>query len=180
MSVTIELRTFFDGPFGIMLRASQGRLRHAGRPTISLPDDVAMPFWDRWLRNRWRRSPGYGLSAVDPILCGGGPAGERAYLERIRCPGGLGVHYERFGSVTTMQMEFLTKPGVVVDLGRQMSRRREAAYLEPAELPLDVYRVACDCGQHRVELFFDMYHRGPDAPVGRQGWALAPRQSVLV
>jgi hypothetical protein len=147
-----------------------------------------MPFWDRWFPSRCGsspgygppevQSPGYGLSKADPILCGGGPSGEREYLERIRCPAGLRVHYERLGSESTTEMEFLNRPGVVVDLGPGVSRRREATYLNPVELPLDVYRLVCDCGQHHAEAFFDMYHLGPEAPLGQQGWTLAPRGSA--
>ena len=100
------------------------------------------------------------MSKEDPILCGGGPSGEREYLERIRCPSGAQVRCDRLGSVTTTETAFLRKPGVSVDLGPRVSRRREADYVDPAELPLDAYLLVCECGRHQLEAFFDMYHRG--------------------
>ena len=134
-----------------------------------------MMSWKRLFRRTEPSSPRYGTSQDDPILCGGGPPGERAYLERIRCPSGSVVRYERLCSLSTTKVAFLRKPGVSVDLGARMSSRREAAFTDPAEVALDEYLLVCVCGRHRLKVFFDMYHRGQEAPIGEDGWTLAPR-----
>jgi hypothetical protein len=135
-------------------------------------------FWKRLFRQAEPRPALHGTSQEDPILCGGGPAGERAYLERIRCPSGSFVRYERLCSLSTTRTAFLRKPGVVVDLGPLMSSpRRAAEYTDPPELPLDEYLLVCECGRHQLRVFFDMYHCGPDAPIG-VGWTLVPLTDI--
>jgi len=131
-------------------------------------------FWKKLFRRVESASALHGTSQEDPILCGGGPAGERAYLERIRCPSGSFVRYERLGSFSTTRTAFLRKPDVIVDLGPSMSSRRAAEYIDPTEVSLDEYLLVCECGRHQLRVFFDMYHRGPEAAIG-VGWNLVAR-----
>ena len=86
----------------------------------------------------------YGLQVDKPVRCGDGPAGERAYLDRLRCPGGKNVKYRRRGSM-----------------------------LSPASTkPVDAYDVECNCGQHQIVVYMDMYAKTPAVPVGSSGWTL--------
>jgi hypothetical protein len=69
-------------------------------------------------------------SASNPVLAEG-PAGERAYLQRLRCPEGRAPTFDRAGS----------------------------AGLSPYGSIMDVYQVACDAPpMHSV--YIDMYHPG--------------------
>jgi len=43
-----------------------------------------------WLKT-FKAGGGYGLSLENPVRCGGGPAGERKYLSKLRCPNGQKV-----------------------------------------------------------------------------------------
>lgn len=112
----------------------------------------------------------YGLSLDNPILCGGGPAGEQDYLDRLRCPSGALVRYARRGSTSTTNVGFLARPGVYFDAGPSVSKKREATYAH--EVAVDIYFVECECGKHRAEVFMDMYHKGPAEPIGEAGWIL--------
>lgn len=74
------------------------------------------------------------------------PEGERAYLRRLRCPGGEAPAFERKGSVG------LGVYGNIVDL----------------------YGVACP-GAASVDVYMDMYHDGPEnRPV--PGFTMAPSE----
>lgn len=135
---------------------------------------VHMSLWRRWFTTGGRpKAPAYGTEE-NPVLCGGGPSGEREYLDRLRCPSGTPVRYERLGSHSTTNTAFLQRPGVSVHLGPRMSPRRAASYSDMKEVPLDEYRLECECGYHRLNVFLDMYHRGPVAPIGHNGWTLVP------
>jgi hypothetical protein len=72
------------------------------------------------------------------------PAGEQAYLRRLRCPGGEAPAVERLGNVGL---------GVFGNI-------------------VDHYRAACP-GAAPVDIYMDMYHDGPETrPV--PGFTLAP------
>lgn len=134
-----------------------------------------MAFWRRWFTDGRRpETPAYGTDKENPVLCGGGPSGEREYLDRLRCPSGAPIRYERLGSYSTTNTAFLQRPGVSVDLGPGVSPRRAASYSDMKEVALDAYRLECECGHHRLNVFLDMYHRGPVAPIGHNGWTLVP------
>src|SRR5262249_49609955 len=133
-----------------------------------------MSFWRRWFTTEVQpESPLYGLDKDNPVLCGGGPSGEREYLSRLRCPSGAPIRYERLGSSSTTNTAFLQRSEVSVYLGPSVSPRRAASYRDMNEVPLDIYRLECECGRHSVNVFLDMYHRGPVAPIGSKGWNLA-------
>jgi hypothetical protein len=111
-----------------------------------------MSLW-KWLfggRNEPTRS-GYGLDLENPVLCGGGPMGRSVYLDRVRCPSGAPVSYSKVGKVRTQQ-----------------NARIEICVLE------------CRCGQHRLEVYLDLDHSGPEQPLGAGGWSLAPEASAEV
>ena len=127
---------------------------------------------------------GYGLSPQNPVLCGGGPPGERDYLERLRCPSGKPVSYRRHGSTSTTETEFLNKPGIRFDPGPKPPIPEEMKEFLDADFPteemlreevgLDIYEIKCSCGAHQFSaVFMDMYHRGPSVPIGKDGWRLA-------
>ena len=129
-----------------------------------------MSFWRRWFTSDVQpESPGYGMDKDNPVLCGGGLSGEREYLDRLRCPSGTLIRYERLGSCSTTNTAFLQRPGVSVYLGPSVSPRRAASYRDMSEVPLDIYRLECECGRHSVSVFLDMYHRGLVAPIGQNG-----------
>lgn len=86
---------------------------------------------------------GYGLSAVNPVQCGGGPQGEREYLEKLRCPNKQEVKYKRSGST----------------------------FLRGSK-PIDVYDVECQCGRHRITVYMDMYIEGKDRRIDAEEWSL--------
>ena len=119
------------------------------------------------------KTKAYGLSPSDPILCGGGPAGERAYLDRVRCPNGKRVDYEsrRRGSCSTTDMVFLGSPGVRFSPGGIFAQAPEDEYTK--RVCLDIYTLVCECGEHEIgELFMDMYHKGAERPPAVDGWTL--------
>jgi hypothetical protein len=131
-------------------------------------------------RHDWRgntcpvcgKTKAYGLSTSDPILCGGGPAGERAYLERVRCPSGSRVDYtsRRRASCLTEDTSFLDEPGVRFAPGGAFAAAAPDSYKD--RVPLDIYTLICACGSHSVELFLDCYHSGVSKPPAIEGWTL--------
>ena len=70
-------------------------------------------------------------SEGNPVRCEG-PPGERAYLNRLRCPSGDAAPYERAGSV-----------------GKG-----------PYKTIMDLYEVACTEWPDAVSIYMDMYHKG--------------------
>lgn len=114
----------------------------------------------------------YGLHTDNPILCGGGVAGEIAYLERLRCPAGMPIRFERQGSVERTDVAYLERPDVELAVSRG-SRRRMGDDFDLQQTPLDAYWIVCECGDHHEQLFIDMYFRGLELPIGSTGWTLA-------
>ena len=122
--------------------------------------------------NRGEFAPGYGLAPESPILCGGGAAGEEAYLRRLRCPSGSSIQFTRRTSVPTMAL-YARMPEVRFNPGSTPGALGKSAedFLMCA---LDIYSLECGCGHHRInELYMDMYHEGPTLSVGVIGWTLA-------
>jgi hypothetical protein len=76
-----------------------------------------------------------------------GPAGEHAYLGRLRCPDGSQAQFERTGSVGT---------------------RSPWGYI------LDRYEIRCASGE-KATLFMDMYHRTHQEDRAVPGFTLTPR-----
>ena len=93
-----------------------------------------------------KRGPSsYGYAEWDPIKVGGGPQGEREYLEFLRGPQGQPVRFERRGSCCGFEDESLPFGGGM----------------------LDMYEVAYEGQETPVTLFLDMYRReAPHAPAG--------------
>lgn len=129
-----------------------------------------MSWWNKLFRRDATDSP-YGLHPDNPVLCGGGVQGEVDYLQRLRCPVGKPVHFLREGSFKRTTLAYLDRPGVAMKVSRGMFRRLADA--RPDELPLDAYVVVCECGQHRQQIFVDMYFRGPEVPIASLGWTLS-------
>ena len=128
--------------------------------------------------SRWRKlfslQPAghvYGLHPDNPVLCGGGAEGEIDYLERLRCPAGMPVRFERQGSLVRTRVDYLDHPKVKLAVSHG-TRRRMGDGSDIREFPLDHYWIACDCGEHQEEIFIDMYFRGPELPIGAQAWIL--------
>lgn len=99
-----------------------------------------------WLKRLLRPSnpaDGYGVDKTKPVRCGGGPPGERAYLDRLRCPAGRAVKYRRRGAVMALPK------------------------------PVDEYIVECGCGGHALSVYVDMYAQEAARPIGVTGWRLA-------
>ena len=92
---------------------------------------------------------GYGSDMGNPVLCGGGPAGGKEYLDRLRCPSGAAVSSSRVGRVRTHD-----------------------------NTRIDLCTVACHCGKHRLELYIDLDHTGAERPPGEGDWSLAPEASA--
>jgi hypothetical protein len=115
--------------------------------------------------------PPYGLDPANPVLCGGGVQGEIDYLHRLRCPAGTAVRFDRQGSLRRTGLNYLDRPDVAMTISR--ARLRRIAQADPSELPLDAYRLVCECGQHHELIFVDMYFRGPELPLGKEGWTLS-------
>ncbi len=113
----------------------------------------------------------YGMHPDNPVLCGRGVEGELDYLQRVRCPSGMPIQFERTGAIARTEIDYLDHPDVELDVSRG-TRRRLGDY-DVRELPLDAYLFVCDCNEHQGELFIDMYFRGPQLPVGLDGWQLA-------
>ena len=114
----------------------------------------------------------YGLSVNNPVLCGGGPPGEQAYLYRLRCPAGSRVHYKRGGSSIATDLSFLNRHNVKFYPGKANMGATDEFVRK--SLNIDGYEVECECGKHHmVHIWMDMYHQGPDQPIDIIGWSLA-------
>ena len=137
--------------------------------------------WWRRLFSRTSPDPAYGLHPDNPVLCGGGVDAEIDYLKRLRCPSGMPVRFQRRGSLQRTKTEYLRRPDVTLQVSRGTQRRIGEA--GPHELPLDAYLIACECGQHGGQVFVDMYFRGPESPIGEDGWTLSdgvsPAESIV-
>jgi hypothetical protein len=87
----------------------------------------------------------YGFSPENPIHVGGGPHGQRAFLETLRGPDGQSLAWRRLGSCC----EFETPNGI---MGFGL---------------LDLYEITYEGMERPVILYLDMYESGPVmAPVG--------------
>lgn len=83
--------------------------------------------------------PTYGFEMRNPIRCGGGPAGERLFLENLLLPGGEEMLFERLGSVIV------------------------------GEEVIDRFLVFPADRAYSLDLFLDMYrHISPKTPAGFQ------------
>jgi hypothetical protein len=93
----------------------------------------------------WGEEGGYGFTPENPIHVGGGPSGQRAFLEALRGPNGEPLAWRRLGSCC----EFET-PNGLMGLGL-----------------LDLYEVTYEGLAQPVILYLDMYDSGPlAAPAG--------------
>ena len=93
----------------------------------------------------WGQEGAYGFSPENPIHVGGGPAGQRSFLEALRGPAGQPLAWRRLGSCC----EFET-PNGLMGLGL-----------------LDLYEVTYEGLDQPVILYLDMYDSGPAAaPAG--------------
>jgi hypothetical protein len=93
----------------------------------------------------WGHEGAYGFSPDNPIHVGGGPEGQRAFLETLRGPEGQPLAWRRLGSCC----EFET-PNGLMGLGL-----------------LDLYEVAYEGLEQPVILYLNMYDSGPvAAPAG--------------
>lgn len=91
------------------------------------------------------------------------PAGQRAYLSRLRCPDGTAPGFQRSGSAGPRTEYPPQQPGESDEAyaGRVFgsSSARLGAPLAVGETDhhvIDIYRLTC--GQSTVTLFLDMYH----------------------
>jgi hypothetical protein len=93
----------------------------------------------------WGQEGAYGFSPENPIHVGGGPTGQRAFLEALRGPEGQPLAWRRLGSCC----EFET-PNGLMGLGL-----------------LDLYEVTYEGLEQPVILYLNMYDSGPvAAPAG--------------
>jgi hypothetical protein len=147
--------------------------------SIGLTEAFPMSWWRKWFTRTPLEQP-YGLHPSNPVLCGGGVAAEIDYLDRLRCPSRKAVRYQRLGSLDREGGRHLNRPNVALRVSRGTVRR--LGQINPHELPLDAYVVVCECGRHRVQVFIDMYFRGPELPIGSEGWTMAagisPAESI--
>lgn len=132
--------------------------------------EMQMSWW-RNLFGRGQPTHEYGLHLDNPVLCGGGVDGEIDYLQRLRCPSGMPIRFQRRGSIERNSVEYLKDAEVNLAVSRGM-RRRMGDDPDPRQIPVDVYLVVCECGTHQGQLFLDMYFRGPELPIGNSGWTL--------
>jgi hypothetical protein len=82
------------------------------------------------------------------------PAGERAYLGRLRCPGGARATYERKGNVGRR-----TKARNAREEKEAAAQIRENRAPKPGGRDyhlLDLYEVTC--GDETYDIYMDMYH----------------------
>ena len=136
-----------------------------------------MAWWQSLFGQRPAAQP-YGLHPDNPVLCGGGVKAEIDYLNRLRCPAGKPVRYQRQGSIKRTRLDYLERPDVALRVSPGTERRLSAMspdgeHAPPQELPLDVYLMACHCGEHGGQIVIDMYYRGPELPIAVPGWVLA-------
>jgi hypothetical protein len=88
---------------------------------------------------------GYGYTPEDPIKVGGGPQGEREYLQYLRGPEGQRLQFRRRGSCCGFKDPSLPMGGGL----------------------LDMYEVTYEGLEEPVTLYLDMYRReDPRAPAG--------------
>lgn len=129
-----------------------------------------MSWWCKLFRLKPTEPP-YGLDRANPVLCGGELEGEMDYLYRLRCPAGTPVLFQRIGSFKRIGIDYLNRPNVALRVSRSTLRflRHQG---DPMETPLDGYLLVCKCGQHREQIFVDMYFRGPELPIAAEGWTL--------
>ena len=101
---------------------------------------------------------GYGESRGEAIeVCN--PDGERAYLERLVCPGGEPASFDRLGTYGPRNELPANQP-----LSEQIASARRDP-LKPGETDyhvIDGYQVAC--GASKRLLYLDMYHCHQAAP----------------
>ena len=89
-------------------------------------------------------SSDYGYTEAHPIQCGGGPAGERQYLNSLRGPQGQVLQYERAGSCCHFAIPDSEVGGM-----------------------LDVYDVTWEGAAKPLQLYLNMYETGEMlVPVG--------------
>lgn len=117
------------------------------------------------------QSDGYGFTPPNPILCGHGPFGEKKYLNRLRCPSGTPVRFERLHSLPVTDLMYLERAGL--RLSPELESLSKSQNM-PACVMLDCYNIACGCSAHGNRIYMDMYHIGPDRPLGDPGWSLEP------
>lgn len=87
----------------------------------------------------------YGLTPQNPVESGGGPSGERAYLDALAGPNGQKIKYYRIGSCCPVE----SKNGM---MGMAM---------------LDNYSVSYSGIKKTVSIYINMYDKGElKAPVG--------------
>ncbi|HEX8703401.1 MAG TPA: hypothetical protein VF815_31485 [Myxococcaceae bacterium] len=92
-----------------------------------------------------QKPSGYGYTPEDPIKVGGGPQGEREYLQWLRGPEGQPLRFQRHGSCCSFK-----DPSLPLGSGL-----------------LDMYEVTYDGLKEPVMLYLDMYRREtPRAPAG--------------
>lgn len=93
----------------------------------------------------WGEASAYGFTPGNPIHVGGGPSGQRAFLEALTGPNGEPLAWRRLGSCC----EFET-PNGLMGLGL-----------------LDMYEVTYEGMEQSVILYLDMYDSAPvTAPAG--------------
>lgn len=114
----------------------------------------------------------YGLSFNNPVLCGGGPPGENAYLNRLICPTGTTLQFKRGGSSVATDKSFLQEPDVTFSPGETAEQTGATDDFVTEALHIDGYEGTCGCGKHTALVWLDMYHRGPERIVELPGWAL--------
>lgn len=102
------------------------------------------------------------------------PAGQRAYLSRLICAGGLAPEYRRVGS-------FGPRSNIPNDLTQDqqkalLDRLRGAIPPQPGEPDyhiVDGYELAC--GAEKRIIYMDMYHCGQPTPAeAPHGFSLRP------
>ena len=135
----------------------------------------------------------YGLGVLTPVLCGGGkasgPANEKKYLARLRCPNGKPVRFERKRSVNQGDSAVGTLRDIKSKVGNDMIKtgKDAAAWMMleamtgalTSHVMVDEYDIRCTCGKHSVKVYMNMCADGEDKPIGLPGWALADHPAVV-
>ena len=95
----------------------------------------------------------YGFSPDDPILCNF-IEGERQFIASLRCPNGHRLKGPRRGSAfgTCTKPESHTGLDTLLRHYPADAARGEQTYM------VDIYELACEAGEYRCTLYFDMYH----------------------
>lgn len=99
-----------------------------------------MTIWDSIFGTPAGKMRGY--TPDSPIACDG-ESGERAFLERLRCPKGHKFQYKRVCSM----------PGACPDPSDHRTPGGEGYVV-------DKFQLECLAGEHECSLFLDMYHPG--------------------